>query len=282
MEEAGVTRRGLLLGTTGVVAGIAGGGFLVEQDVLPGRSRAYALLGLNGEGAPVPDVEAGPRVDGTLDSRAMGIEVGWTVAYPPGHGTDAALPLLVALHAAAGNHETVFDAGLALDRFLALAVGAGAPPFAVVAADGTPRWPLEPGGGGSGGMVVTELLPAMAERGLDVGRMGYLGWSAGGYAALALGASGGDEVRVVVATSPALSGSEPEELLEQWREAYAETPLRIDIGRGDPFYHPVTDLVDSLDPSPAGEVTPGGHTHPYWRSVAQEQLEYVGAQLAGE
>jgi hypothetical protein len=84
---------------------------------------------------------------------------------------------------------------------------------------------------------------------------------------------------VVVATSPALTGDEPEALLDDWRAAYSEIPLRVDIGRGDPFYHPVRDFVDSVEPEPAGGVTAGGHTHPYWRSVALDQLRFVGDRL---
>ena len=63
-----VSRR-VLLASGGAVVVVGAGGALVEYDVLPGRSRAYDLLGLNGEAGVVPDVEPGPRVEGVLPSR---------------------------------------------------------------------------------------------------------------------------------------------------------------------------------------------------------------------
>lgn len=275
-----VLRAGLAGGAG--VAAVGGTGVLVEGDVLPGRSRAYSLLGLNGEDAPIPDVAAGPRAGGSFVSAARGgVEVGWSVAYPPGSSPDEALPVLVALHAGRGDHETVFDGGLALDRFLAGAVLAGVPAFAVAAADGAGAWAPQPDGTDAGAMVVEELLPRLAARGLDTARVGFLGWSMGGYGALLLGATTGQAVRAVVATSPALPAAEsPDALdLDPLRSAYRRIPLRVDVGRGDPFYHRVRDLREDLEPTPAGGVGAGGHTHGYWRRMAPAQLAFVGAHL---
>ncbi len=276
-----VSRRGLLLGGAGGVAAVAGGGALVEYDVLPGRSYAYRMLGLMTDEAPVPKAAGGPRVDGSFRSQARGVVVGWTVAYPPGSPTDAALPVVVALHAASGNHETVFDGGLAIDRFLALAVADGVPPFAIAAVDGADGWRAHPDGTGAGAMVVEEFLPLLADRGLDVERMGYLGWSMGGYGALLLGATTGRQVRAVAASSPALVKGSQDAAYDVWRlrDAYADIPLRIDIGRGDSFYRAVMDYEDGLPAPPAGSVTLGSHTHEYWRSVAPKQLRFLGEHL---
>jgi enterochelin esterase-like enzyme len=254
---------------------------LVEYDVLPGRSRAYTLLGLKSDVAPVPETAGGPRVHGTFASEARGREVGWTVAYPPNTPTDAELPVVVALHAGHGTHETVFDGGLAMDRFLALAVADGVPPFAIAAVDGADGWRAYPDGTGAGAMVVEEFLPLLADRALDVDRLGYLGWSMGGYGALLLGATTGEQVRVVVATSPALVKGAQEPAYDVWRlrDAYADIPLRIDIGRGDSFYRAVMDYEEGLPEPPAGNVTWGSHTHAYWRSVAPKQLRFLGERL---
>jgi pimeloyl-ACP methyl ester carboxylesterase len=263
------------------VAAVAGGGALVEYDVLPGRSRAYRLLGLKSDVAPVPDVAGGPRVSGWFTSEARGAEVGWAVAYPPNSPTDAALPVVVALHAGQGNHETVFDGGLAMDRFLAMAVADGVPPYAIAAVDGADGWRAYPDGTGAGAMVVEEFLPLLADRGLLVDRLGYLGWSMGGYGALLLGATTGPRVRAVAAASPALVKGAQEAAYDVWRlrDAYADIPLRIDIGRGDSFYRAVMDYEDGLPEPPAGSVTLGSHTHAYWRSVASKQLRFLGDRL---
>ena len=189
--------------------------------------------------------------------------------------------MVVALHAASGNHETVFDGGLAIDRFLALAVADGVPPFAIAAVDGADGWRAHPDGTGAGAMVVEEFLPLLADRGLDVERMGYLGWSMGGYGALLLGATTGRQVRAVAASSPALVKGSQDAAYDVWRlrDAYADIPLRIDIGRGDSFYRAVMDYEDGLPAPPAGSVTLGSHTHEYWRSVAPKQLRFLGEHL---
>lgn len=270
-----VTRRAFLLGGGGVVAaGAAGLG--VERGVLPGRSRLYASLGLNGDAAPVPDAEGGPKVTGSFASQHQGgREVGWAVAYPPGSPTDAALPVVVALHASTGDHETVFSGGLWIDRFLGLAVEVGVAPFAVASVDGNGGW-LPRGAVDSGRTVTDELLPLLADRGLDTRRVGFMGWSAGGLGALVLGARA-DGVRVVGVTSPALSEGDAAFGVQ---ETYDELPLRVDCGRGDPFYFPVKEFVEGIDPRPAGGFNDGGHTHGYWRRMVPAQLRFIGERLA--
>ena len=60
-------------------------------------------------------------------------------------------------------------------------------------------------------------------------------------------------------------------------------PLRIDCGRGDPFYPVVRDLVTALgglDPPPQSSFGSGGHTGRYWRTVAPAQLRFAGERLA--
>ena len=270
-----------MLGGLGGVAAVGGCSALVEYDVLPGRSRAYSLLGLKSDKAGVPQAEAGPRESGTFASVARGTSVGWTVAYPPGSRTDAALPVVVALHAGHGNHETVFDGGLHMDRFLALAVADGVPAFAIASVDGADGWRAYDDGTGAGAMVVDELVPLLERRGLEVDRLGLLGWSMGGYGALLIGATTTLPIKGVVATSPALveDGVDPQFDVFRMRDAYAEIPLRIDIGRGDSFYRAVMAYEDGLDPPADGNVTLGSHTHDYWRAAAPEQLQWLGEHL---
>lgn len=86
-------------GAVGALTVGAGAGWLVEEDVLTGRTRAYEIPGLNGDGAPIPDVEPGPRVDGAFTSAARGdVEVGWSVSYPPGRRPGSRLPVVLMLH----------------------------------------------------------------------------------------------------------------------------------------------------------------------------------------
>jgi pimeloyl-ACP methyl ester carboxylesterase len=273
-----VTRRAVLVGAAGGAAAVATGGFLVERDVLPGRTRLYETLGLNGDGAPVPDAEPGELVTGRFVSEARGgAEVGWAVSYPLGHPTDAPLPVLVVLHGASFDHRAAFD-DLALDRFLTLAVEDGVEPFAIASVDGH-RTYWRPGADGTDASrtVTDELLPRLADRGLDAGRLALGGWSMGGYGALRLAGLGRVPVRAVAVSSPAIS---PDDGVYAAPERLADLPVRVDCGRGDPFYPVVRDFVELLDPPPVTSFGAGGHTAAYWRSVAPEQLRFVGEHLA--
>lgn len=105
--------------------------------------------------------------------------------------------------------------------------------------------------------------------------MGTRGLSRRGFA------STGPQVRAVGVTSPALVKGAYEPAYDVWRQrdAYAEIPLRIDIGRGDSFYRAVMDYEDGLPTPPAGSVTLGSHTHAYWRAAAPGQLRFLGERL---
>ena len=89
---------------------------------------------------------------------------------------------------------------------LAQAVAAGIPPFAVVAVDGGGSyWHKRASGEDSGAMVLDELIPMLSAQGLDTSRVGFLGWSMGGYGALLLGARlGPARTAAICAVSPAL------------------------------------------------------------------------------
>ena len=278
-DERGVTRRTLLGGALGAAGAVAGAGWLVEEDVLPGRSRAYALLGLNGDGAPMPDVAGGELVTGSFTSRARGgTEVGWVVGYPPGHPVDAALPVLLMLHGASGDHDSIITS-LGLDRFLAMACDEGTAPFAIAAVDGGPTyWRPQPDGTDSSRMLLEEFLPRLERRGLATDRLGLGGWSMGGYGALRLVVEDAVPVRAVAVLSPAVN---PGDGVMDQPDRLAGVPLRIDCGRGDPFYPNVRELVDALDPAPETSFGAGGHTSAYWRTVVPEQLRFIGSHLSG-
>lgn len=290
----------MLLGGAGVAAAVAGAGFGVEQGVLPGRPWLQAHLGLNGEAGVVPDVEPGLVVrDSFVSERRLGAEVGWCLIRPPGAESD--LPVVVALHGLGQDAGTLVGPSMALDRYLAAAVSAGVPPFAIAAADGgTSYWHPRPDGEDAAAMVLVELLPLLAERGLRTAvadRIGLLGWSMGGYGALWLaGAMGPDKVSGVVASSPAIwtdagdasrSGFDDEDEYERYtvvghQDQLAGIPVRVDCGTGDPFYRDVQDYVAGFpdDAEVTSTFEPGAHDPAYWRRMLPEQLAFLGAALA--
>jgi enterochelin esterase-like enzyme len=267
-----LTRRALLLGAAGVV-----------------------LAGCSGLPAGVPDVATGPMVSGSFDSRYRRTKVGWALSYPPGFAAGARLPVLVVLHGRGADHSDAFDASLHLDRFQAQAVRDGVRPFAIAAADGGDHEYWHPRRDGDpAGMVVHEFLPLLGRRGLDVRRIGLLGWSMGGYGALYLASVlRARRVAVMVAESPAIwhhgyqsvAGAfddaadwQAHSIWHQQR-ALGGIALRIDCGASDGFAPVTRDLRAQLQPRPAGGIEAGRHDSTYWRRLAPAQLRFAGAHL---
>lgn len=295
------SRRAVLLGGTGVaVAGAVGVGVGVHQGVLPGRPQLQARLGLNGEAGVVPDVAPANVEEGSfVSARRGGVETGFNIATPI--GASAGLPVVVALHGRGSNHRTLIGPGFRIERFLQDHVERGGTPFAVAAVDGgTSYWHERPDGEDAGAMVVEELLPLLAERGLRAAptdRIGFLGWSMGGYGSLRLGGLlGPDRVAAVVAVSPGMwtdpedasrsgfrDAREYEEFTVQGhQEDLAGIPVRIDCGTGDQFYRAVEDYVADF-PSDAEVVSTfeaGGHDTDYWRRMLPVELDFLGTRVA--
>ncbi|HEY1135366.1 MAG TPA: alpha/beta hydrolase-fold protein [Nocardioides sp.] len=291
-----LTRRGVLVGAGVGAAALAAGGAGVATGVLPGRPQLYSRLGLDGEDGAIPDVAPGEVVSGDLVSVARrGRRAGWSLATPP--GIDAAgLPVVVVLHARGGDHTAAFSsAGLGLDRFLAAAVADGMPPVALASIDGDDAyWHARSNGDDPGAMVLDEFLPLLADRGLDVDRLGLLGWSMGGFGALRLaGLLGAGQVSAVAALSPALwhhyddtpsgafdDAADFEAVTVMGRQADLDgIPVRVDCGYGDPFCPAAEDYVDGFDERPAGDFERGDHDRGYWRRLAGPQLRFVGDRL---
>jgi enterochelin esterase-like enzyme len=295
-DEAQVSRRTVLAGAGALALGLVGAGALAEHDVLPGRVTLHRLLRLNGPNGQAPRIATGAVLNGSFVSVARrGARTNWRLVYPPGHTPGAQLGLLVVLHGR-GDDSMCVTHGLALDRYLAAAVMAGVPPFAIVAVDGSDRyWHARKAGDDSGAMVTDELLPLMADRGLRTERPAYLGYSMGGYGVLLLAErQGPGKVGAVVAESPALwhhASDTPSGAFDDAADFAAHDvitarakltgiPLRIDCGEGDPFYPVTRDLVHELNPRPAGGFQAGAHTKGYWRRMAPAQLRFVGTHLA--
>lgn len=299
------SRRGLLLGTLGVgAAGVVGVGAGVEEGLLPGRGRARRVLGLDGPAGRVPDVRPGRLESGSFVSAARGgVRTGWTVAHPPQVPGRPAPPehprVLVALHGLGGDHGTAFGHHLGLDRFLADGVRRGLPPFAIASVDGgRSYWHPRPDGEDAGAMVLDELLPLLAGRGLRTDRVALLGWSMGGYAALRLGALlGPRRCAAVAAESPALWVRGQDASASGFRDpqeyaAYTVMgrqhdldgiPVRIDCGDSDPFRAATGTYVRGFTPGhrPVVHFGPGAHDMDFWRRTAPAQLRFVARHLGG-
>lgn len=289
-----ISRRTLLVGAGGGLVALGTAGVLVNDGVLPGRVRAYELLGLDGPDAPIPDVRPGQRVDGAFVSQHRGgVRTGWSLSAPPGHDP-AGLPLVVCLHGARADHTTAFD-HLGVDRFLAQAVARGVPPFVVASVDGgsASYWHPRADGTDASAMVTDELVPMLRARFRLGSGLGLYGWSMGGYGALrlALRAPG---VTAVAACSPALFASyraasagafddraqfDREDLVGQ-AGSFPAVPLRVDCGKGDPFYFQVRDFVHRLPRKPAGGFEAGAHTYGYMRRMLPAQFGFLGQHLA--
>lgn len=285
----------MLLGGAGISASaLATGGVLVNEGVLPGRVRAYKLLGLNGEEAGIPDIAPGRRYDGSFDSVSRdGVRTAWSMSVPPGLRPDG-LPLLVCLHGAGGDHNDAFDL-FGVDRFLAQAMSDGVPPFVIASVDGGDRsyWHPRADGTDAGAMVLNELIPILRGRFSLSTSTGLLGWSMGGYGALRL-AMRGAPVQAVAACSPALFASyedtaegsfdsaedfDREGLLGAGRD-FPDLPVRIDCGNGDPFYFTVRDFIQDLPDLTEGGFEDGAHTSGYMRRVLPNELDFIGKRLA--
>jgi enterochelin esterase-like enzyme len=294
MDGRRLGRRTVLVGGGAAVVAATGAALGVEQGVLPGRPWLQAHLGLNGDPGVVPDVEPGPVTSGSFVSEhRLGAETGWSILRPPGQPWR--LPVVVALHGLGGSHETLTGPEFALDRYLAAAVAAGAPPFAIATVDGgTSYWHPRPSGDDASAMVVDELLPLLADHGLRTDDLGLMGWSMGGYGALRLaGLLGPERVRAVVAASPAIwtdpddastSGFDDAEEYQQYTVVGHQGDLdgiavRIDCGTGDPFYRDVQVYADGFSGSATSTFQPGGHEAGYWRRMLPAELAFLGDRL---
>jgi pimeloyl-ACP methyl ester carboxylesterase len=242
--------------------------------------------------APLEPAAAAPTyTTGSFVSAARGgIDTNWAIARPPGQ-TQPLRPV-IALHGKGADAAQVMAGGV--EQGLAQAVGAGLPPFAVVAVDGGGGyWHNRASGDDSGAMVLDELIPMLGSQGLDTSRVAFLGWSMGGYGALLLGARlGPARTAAICAVSPALwtsSGAAAPGAFDSAEDyaansvwglpALGSIPIRIDCGNSDPFHSATQQFIAQLPSPPAGGFSPGGHDGGFWSSQLPAELEWIAPLL---
>ena len=270
-----VTRRAVLQS-----GGLAAGAYALANLLAPTVSR----------GEPSAATATAPTyLTGSFTSAARGgIETNWAIARPPGQ-TETLRPV-IALHGRDGNATGVMDMGV--PDGLARVVKAGLPPFAVVSVDGgNTYWHRRASGADSGAMVLTELLPMLATRGLDTSRVAFMGWSMGGYGALLLGARlGSARTAGICAISPALWTSYLRtddgafDNSADWAtnnlfglRPLESIPIRVDCGTSDRFYAATRQFVAQLQRPVAGGFVQGGHDVSYWRRQLPDELTWLAS-----
>jgi pimeloyl-ACP methyl ester carboxylesterase len=289
-EPARMSRRAVLLGGGVAAMGALGAGAAaVVSGALPGRSRLTQLFGSDGGVAtPLPSIAPGHSVQGEFTSRQrLGRRCGYQIAYP-GPAAER-LPVVIVLHGKGADHRYAFGQQLGLDRYLV----AGRHRFALASVDGGDTyWHRRASGEDAGAMVGSEFLPLLAGRGLDISRIGLLGWSMGGFGALWLsGQLGANRVAGAAVASPAIWSTagatapgafdDAEDFAahdvfthREWVETLA---LRVDCGVSDGFCPAARTYAASLRPPPTSSFTPGAHTLGYWRGRAPAQLAFLAA-----
>ncbi|HET9188153.1 MAG TPA: alpha/beta hydrolase-fold protein [Acidothermaceae bacterium] len=293
------TRRTFLLGGLGVAAlAVAGGYAGVEEGILPGRVKLAELTGQCDVDATPPTSNVAVQ-SGSFASSARKTSVGWSLAIPPNTPVKD-LPVVLVLHGRGDDHTTAFK-DLKLQDFLAAHTKSGGKPFALASVDGgrDSYWHPRRDGDNPLAMLAEEFLPLLRNRGLNTTRIGALGWSMGGYGALLLAREShrksvkGLDVAAAAAGSPALFGSykssaqgafDDESDFAKYGDLshdpdVGDTPLHVSCGRDDAFTDATTRYRGNVTPTPAGGIGKGCHTEGYWRSLASQQLAFLGGHL---
>jgi S-formylglutathione hydrolase FrmB len=232
-----------------------------------------------------------------VSAKMLGRQTNWIVARPA--GVTGELPVVVVLHALNTDQRAAFGGGLEMQTLMQGWVSQGNAPFALAAVDAARSYYHPRADGTDGGaMVLDEFLPLLdgtPELQLRTDRIGFFGWSMGGYGALRLGALlGAPRVSAIAVSSPALWGDpatfpprafdspadyQANSLFGQ-QDSFTKIPLLIECGSSDQFFTYTRQWMAGLRPPPAFGTSPGGHTNRYWRGVLPGQIAFLGRNLA--
>lgn len=299
-----LTRRRLLYWLTGgvgtVVVGAVAGLELVKHGVLPGKQLLDQLDGACSVPAPALSFAmSGPSESGRFYSAARRRSVGYTIAYPSGHGPGDQLPLVVMLHGFGDDHSTAL-VGMTPTQAVALRWrGEPLAPMALVTVDGgNGYWNPHPRDDPQA-MVVDELIPFCQRRGLGAAPYGVamMGISMGGYGALAIAERNPGLVAAVAAISPAVWTSYPQAHGAN-AGAFASPasfaagdviahagslrtiPVRVASGVDDPFNPGVKELLKVLPVDGVTVLSAGCHTDPFFLEQEPPSLAFLARHLA--
>ena len=295
-SSGGLTRRQLLgAGLGGTLVVLAGGFELVDHGLLPGRYTLDQLDGACSVSIPAESFrKPGATLTGKFFSRARNREVGYTLAYPPGHNAGTPLPLGLYLHADGGDHASPLG-GLPLATALA---GRGLPAVALIAVDGgNLYWHPHPGDNPMA-MLIEEVIPMCRRLGLGnrPGSIGAIGTSMGGYGAILLAEKHPETISAAAAISPAIwtsyaqaraanSGAftDAREFAENnvlaGTGSLAQTPLRIASGADDPFHPGVIAITKRLPRSASVDISTGCHDAAFFAGQRHASIKYLGDHL---
>jgi pimeloyl-ACP methyl ester carboxylesterase len=298
-----VPRRRLLYWLAGGIGTVVVGGVagleLVNHGVLPGKQFLDQLDGACS--VPTPTLSfatVGPSESGRFFSSARRRSVGYTIAYPPGHGPGDQLPLVVMLHGFGNDHTTAL-VGITPAQAVALRWnGHPLTPLAIVTVDGGDGyWNPHPGDDPMA-MVVDELIPFCQRKGLGTARhqIGMMGISMGGYGALAIAERNPGLVSAVAAISPAVWTSYAEAHGAS-AGAFASSsafsagdviahvdslrgiPVRVASGMDDPFHPGVEELLKVLPEGSVSVLGAGCHTDPFFLEEEPPSLAFLSRHL---
>ena len=295
-------RRVLTLGLGGasaVLAAGAGGVELVSHGVLPGQQTLDQLDGSCSVAAPpLRFAILGETRSGSFFSQARHRQVGYTIAWPPGHGPGSPLPLVVMLHGFGANHTNALTA-MSPAQAVALEVdGRALPLMAMVTADGGGGyWHPHPRDDPMA-MIVSELIPMCRRFNLGGGPkgIGTMGISMGGYGALILAEKYPDTFAAVAAIGPAVWTSYAQAQAANpgayssaadfaaydavtHASALSHTPVRVASATDDPFHPGVIALAAELPHSATVDFSQGCHTGPFFTAQEPPSLAFLGAHL---
>jgi enterochelin esterase-like enzyme len=287
-----VTRRRLLLGGDAVL----GAGTVGPASVLHPRQLWQRLSGACGSEPARPPRSETTLVRGAFRSQTVPGDVGYLLALPPG-ARDEPPPVCICLP---GRGTSAADTitGPHLHDYVAQAITQrGVRPYALASVHGGESyWHRRSSGEDHMAMLLDEFIPLIERRGLGAAGTGraVMGWSMGGYGALRATAGREGMFRATVAESDAVWTSYENAVPDafdgagDWAThdifgrppAPEKTPLKVDVGRDDPFAGAVSELRSRLRPTPAGEVAQGCHDVRFWRRMAASGAAFVRMALA--
>ena len=286
---------GVSLLATGVV-----GAELINHGVLPGKLTLDELTGAcDVSSLPAKFGPLGPTRSSSFVSRFRRRRVGYTVAWPHGHGPGSVLPLVVTLHGFGGNH---FGTTVSMSPAQAVSLlidGRQLAKVGIVTVDGGGGyWHPHPNDDPMG-MVIHELIPLCQSLGLGASSrgIGVCGISMGGYGALILAEYYPHLFRAVAAISPAIwtsydeaksanAGAYSDRAEFDRYDAVTHTaalrglPIRIASGNADVFHDGVVALTNRLPASAEIVFGNGCHTRPFFAEQEPPTMSFLAQHLA--